>query len=126
MLWRTSLSRSPRGRDREEPHGSGSERRGRVGRRLEVALRLRAVDELRAHRVADDGVGDGIAVAVEGDVVVVRVRVTRLVVAGVVLLARGAAPDGRFLRRLDAFGAGEQATRRDPLGDERTVVGPPT
>src|SRR6478736_557340 len=115
MLWRTSLSRSPRGRDREEPHGSGSERRGRVGRRLEVALRLRAVDERGAHRVADDGVGDGIAVVVESDVVVVRVRVTRLVVAGVVRHAGSTAEDGGLLGGLDALGAGEQATRGIPL-----------
>ena len=57
--------------------------------------------------------------------VVVGERVARLVVARVVGLAGGAAPDRRLLRGLDPFGAGEEAARRNTDGDERAVVGAP-
>src|SRR3954453_18764770 len=53
------------GRNRE---GSGDETGERAGGWPEVALRLRAVDQLGAHRVGDDRVGDRVAVDVQRDV----------------------------------------------------------
>ncbi len=59
---------------------------------------------------------------VERVVVVVRERVARLVVAGVELHARSTAPDRLLLRRLDLLRAGEEATGRDAVLDERLIV----
>jgi hypothetical protein len=64
--------------------------------------------------VAELGPGLGVEV---GDVV------AALVAAGVVGLAGGAAVDGRLLDGLLTLGPAEQATGRDPDGDERAVVG---
>ena len=55
-------------------------------------------------------------------VVDVGERVAGQVVARVELLAGGAAPDRLLLGGLDLLGAGEQATRRDAVVDERLVV----
>ena len=68
---------------------------------------------------------DRVAVHVERVIVVVRERVARLVVAGVELRARGAAPDRLLLRRLDLLRAREEAAGGDAVLDERLVVAAP-
>src|SRR5262245_46518892 len=113
----TSAVHPPRGG--RSAHGRGA----RVDRGPEVALGLLAVDEGGAHPVAEDRVGYGVAVDVESRGVDVGVRVAGRVVAGVVLLAHRASPDAGLLGGLVSLGTREEATRRDPDRDERTVVG---
>ncbi len=75
---------------------------------LEVPLALLAVDDRRAHAEAERRGRDRVGVDVERVVVVVRERVARQVVARVVLLPGGAAPERGLVGGLDALGTREQ------------------
>src|SRR4029453_3773913 len=81
------------------------------------------VDHLASRRVQVDRVRDRVGVQVQGVGTEVVDGVAVRVVAGVERLSGGATPLGGLLRSLDDLGAGEQATGRHAVVDERLVVG---
>ena len=96
----------------------------------DAADRSRRIDQRRLREVplpeVQDRMSHRIDHLVERGVAVVCIGVTGQVVAGVVRLAGRAAVDRGLSCGLDPFGAGEEAPRGDPLGDERAVVRPST
>ena len=68
--------------------------------RREVALAFCSVDIFGAHRVLQSSEGNRIYIYIVGREIDIVVRVTCQVIAGVVLLARCAAPECNFIRGL--------------------------
>ena len=97
-------------------------RRRQVESRTRHLLARHTVDRLGRVRERQRRERDQVAVDLERVQVDVLDGVAVLVVAGVELLAGGAAPDRLLLLGLDLLGSGEEAARGDAGQDERLVV----